>query len=165
MDLKKLIGFLALLMLTVSVNAQRSADNIFRKYKNDSGVMYMDVGGDFAQFLEKGEQEIKSSVEQVKLMVFTKGKNMSEADLKDLKSSLKSDKYELLITAKHEKGRFNLYVVENSSGDFFEEIFGIVESDEYNVFARLYGKIYYEDLSKLDMDMGKAGNFGELFGN
>jgi hypothetical protein len=163
MNIKKQLGILALLLFTISVSAQRSAENIFRKYKNDSGVMYMDVGGDFAQFLKNDEQEIKSSVEQVKLMVFTNGKNMNETDLKDLKSSLKTDKYELLIKAKHEEGRISLYVIENGSGDYFEEIFGIVESPEYNVFARLYGKIYYEDISKLNMDMGNAGNFGDIF--
>ena len=165
MNIKKYIGIITLLLFTLSVSAQRSADNIFRKYKNDSGVMYVDVGGDFAQFLEKeGGEDIKSSIDQVKLMVFSNGKNMSASDLKDLKTSLQGDKYELLITAKHDKGRINLYVVEDGSGDFFEEIFGIVESDEFNVFARMYGKIYYDDLSKLDMDMGKAGNFGDIFG-
>ena len=155
---------MALMILTVSVNAQRSADNIFRKYKNDAGVMYMDVGGDFAQFLEKEGEDIKSTVDHIKLMVFTKGKNMSEGDLSDLKASLKGGNYELLISAKHEQGKVNLYVVENSSGDFFEEIFGMLESNEYNVFARLYGNIYYEDLSKLNMQMGNAGNFGDIFG-
>ncbi len=163
MNIKKQLGILMLLLFTMSVTAQRSAENIFRKYKNDSGVMYMDLGGDFASFMKTEGEEIKSSVETIKLMIFTNGNNMKDGDLKDLKSSLKSDKYELLITAKDKGNRVNLYVIEDGSGDFFQELFGIVESEEVNVFARVYGKIYYDDLSKLDMEMGNAGNWGEIF--
>jgi hypothetical protein len=163
MNLKKQLGIFMLLIFTISVSAQRSADNIFRKYKNDSGVMYMDLGGDFASFLEAEGEEIKSSVDNVKLMIFSGGNNMKPSDLKELKASLQNDKYELLIQAKDKGNSVNLYVVEDGSGDFFEEIFGIVQSEEYNVFARLYGKIYYDDLSKLDMEMGNAGNWGEMF--
>ena len=152
-----------LLLFTLSVTAQRSAENIFRKYKNDTGVMYMDLGGDFASFMKEEGENIQSTVDQVKLMIFTNGNNMKPGDLKDLKASLSGDKYELLITAKDKGNSINLYVIEDGSGDYFQELFGIVESEEFNVFARLHGKIFYEDLSKLDMEMGKAGNWGEIF--
>ena len=163
MKTKTLFTIAGLFLFTISTFAQRSADNIFRKYQNDNGVMYMDLGGDFAQFLEKDGEEIKSTIEQVKLMVFSKGNNMDKSDIADLKSSLKKGDYELLIQANDKKGKVNLYVVD--SGDYFTEIFGMVESGEYNVYARLYGKIYYDELAKLDMDMGGAGNFGQIFGN
>ena len=163
MNIKKQLGILMLLLFTISISAQRSAENIFRKYKNDTGVMYMDLGGDFASFLKEEGEDIQSSVDQVKLMIFTNGNNMKDADVKDLKTSLQADKYELLITAKDKGNKINLYVVEDGSGDFFEEIFGIVEMEEVNVYARLFGKIYYDELSKLNMDMGKAGNFSEIF--
>jgi len=159
---KKLIFIMASLFLVIAANGQRSADNIFRKYKNDSGVMYLDMGGDFARFLDEG-QGIQSEIETVQIMVFSKGENMKEVDLSELKTTLNSTPYEMLIQAKHEGGKANLYVVDN--GDYFTELFGIVQSDEYNIYARIFGKLYYEDVSKLDMNMGGGKNFGEIFGN
>lgn len=151
----------ACLFLVIQINAQRSADNIFRQYKNDSGVMYLDMGGDFAKFLDEG-QGVQSEIESVQIMVFSKGNNMSEADVKELKNTLTTNPYELLIQAKHADGKANLYVVDD--GDFFTEIFGIIQSKDYNIYARIYGKLYYDDLSKLDMNLGGKANFGDIFG-
>lgn len=163
MNVKKIIGIVAIFCIAFSATAQRSADNIFRKYKNDRGVMYMDLGGDFASFLDT-EEEIKTEVESIKILIFSDGENMGEDDLKDLKASLRNDEYEQLIQANTKEGRVNLYVVDGDVDDHFSEIFGILQSDKYNVFVRLYGKIYFEDLGKIDMNMGKAGNFGDFFG-
>ena len=159
---KTILTLLSLAFVLTSIDAQRSAENIFRKYKNDSGVMYIDMGGDFAKFMDDGTG-IQSKVESVQVMLFKKGENMSESDLSDLQSTLKSSPYELLIQAKMDKGKAKLYVID--SGDFFTEIFGSVESDEFNIYARVFGEVFYEDLAKLQMNLGNNMNFGELFGN
>jgi hypothetical protein len=158
---KKIIYIVLSLLFVLQLNAQRSADNIFRQYKNDSGVMYLDMGGDFAKFLDEG-QGVQSKIESVQIMVFSKGNNMTADDVKELKNTLTTSPYEMLIQAKHEGGKANLYVIDD--GDYFTEIFGIIQSEEYNIYARIYGKLYYDDLAKLDMNMGGKANFGEIFG-
>jgi len=126
-------------------------DNIFRKYKNDSGVISWQFEGDLASFLNRKDGEaIKSNIESVEFILFNEGKNISDNDQEKLKKKIDGDNYELLIQAR-DQGK-NIKILGIEDGDVIKKVFAQIKSDDYNIYFFLTGKIYLEDLSELNFD-------------
>ncbi len=150
-NMKNLIAILIFTISTISVSAQYGVDNIFRKYKNDSGVISWQFEGDLASFLDRKDgKSIKSSIESVEFILFNEGKNISEKDQDKLKRKIDSDNYEVLIQARDEGKKIKILGIEE--GDVIKKVFAQVKSDEYNVYFFLTGKIYFEDMSELNIE-------------
>lgn len=157
--MKKLIILLIFTISTISLNAQYGVDNIFRKYKNDAGVIAWQFEGDLSSFLDRKDgQSIKSSIESVEFILFNEGKNISEKDQDKLKRKIESDNYETLIQARDQGKQIKILGIED--GDIIKKVFAQVKADEYNVYFFLTGKIHLEDLSELNIDgLMKGVNF------
>jgi len=141
------------------MSAQYAVDNIFRKYKNDSGVIAWQFEGDISSFLDRKDGEsIKSTVESVEFILFNEGKNISEKDQDKLKDKIEADNYETLIQARDKGKKIKILGIED--GDVIRKVFAQVKSDDYNVYFFLTGKIFLEDLSELNIDgLMKGANF------
>lgn len=149
--MKNLIAVLILSLTSISISAQYGVDNIFRKYKNDSGVIAWQFEGDLSSFLDRKDgKSIKSSIKSVEFILFNEGKNISEKDQDKLKSKIESDNYEVLIQARDKGKRIKILGIED--GEAIKKVFAQVKSDEYNIYFFLTGKIYLEDLSELNID-------------
>jgi len=149
--MKNLIAVLILSITSISLSAQYGVDNIFRKYKNDSGVIAWQFEGDLSSFLDRKDgKSIKSSIESVEFILFNEGKNISEKDQDKLKSKIESDNYETLIQARDKGKRIKILGIED--GDVIKKVFAQVKSEEYNIYFFLTGKIFLEDLSELNID-------------
>ena len=149
--MKNLLAILIFTIATISLNAQYGVDNIFRKYKNDSGVISWQFEGDLASFLNRKDGEaIKSNIESVEFILFNEGKNISDNDQEKLKKKIDGDNYELLIQAR-DQGK-NIKILGIEDGDVIKKVFAQIKSDDYNIYFFLTGKIYLEDLSELNFD-------------
>ncbi len=149
--MKNLIAILIFTITAIGLNAQYGVDNIFRKYKNDSGVIAWQFEGDLSSFLDRKDgKSIKSSIESVEFILFNEGKNISEKDQAKLKRKVESDNYEVLVQARDKGKRIKILGIED--GDVINKVFAQVKSDEYNVYFFLTGKIFLEDLSELNID-------------
>ncbi|MEM9545291.1 MAG: DUF4252 domain-containing protein [Bacteroidota bacterium] len=149
--MKNLIVLILFTITSISLNAQYGVDNIFRKYKNDSGVISWQFEGDLASFLDRKDgTSIKSSVESVEFILFNKGKNLSESDQEKLKQKIKSDNYETLIQARDDGKKIKILGIDD--GDSIKKVFAQVTGDEFNIYFFLTGKIFLEDLSQLDIE-------------
>lgn len=149
--MKNLLVILIFSITTISLNAQYGVDNIFRKYKNDSGVIAWQFEGDLSSFLDRKDGEaIKSSIESVEFILFNEGKNISDDDKEKLKRKIESDNYETLIQARDKGQKIKILGIED--GDVIKKVFAQVRSEDYNVYFFLTGKIYLEDLSELNIE-------------
>jgi len=149
--MKNLIAILIFTITTISVSAQYGVDNIFRKYKNDSGVISWQFEGDISSFLNRKDgEDVKSSIDGVEFILFNKGKNLSESDQEKLKQKIESDNYDVLVQARDQGKKIKILGIEE--GDVIKKVFAQVQSDEMNVYFFLTGKIYFEDLSELNID-------------
>ena len=159
--MKKYIAILIFAITTISLNAQYGVDNIFRKYKNDSGVISWQFEGDIASFFDRKDgQSIKSSIESVEFILFNEGKDLSEKDQDKLKSKIDSDNYETLVQARDKGQKVNILGIEE--GEYIKKVFAHVKSDEYNIYFFLNGEIYFEDLTELNIEgMMKGLNIGK----
>lgn len=138
-----------LITTSMSLSAQYGVDNIFRKYKNDSGVMSLKFEGDVSQFFND-DSEILSKIESIDIMIFGKDKDMSKKDLKKLITKLADEKYEVLVQAKDGDKRIKLLGIED--GDILKKVFAQINSEKMNVYFILLGDIHLKDLSKLNFD-------------
>jgi len=149
--MKNLLIILIFTITTISLNAQYGVDNIFRKYKNDSGVIAWQFEGDLSSFLDRKDGEsIKSSIESVEFILFNEGKNISDEDQEKLKLKIESDNYETLIQARDKGQKIKILGIED--GDVIKKVFAQVKSKDYNVYFFLTGKIYLEDLTELNIE-------------
>lgn len=157
--MKNILAILIFTMCSLSMSAQYAVDNIFRKYKNDSGVIAWQFEGDISSFLDRKDGEsIKSTVESVEFILFNEGKNISEKDQDKLKDKIEADNYETLIQARDKGKKIKILGIED--GDVIRKVFAQVKSDDYNVYFFLTGKIFLEDLSELNIDgLMKGANF------
>lgn len=149
--MKNIIAILIFTITSIGLNAQYAVDNIFRKYKNDSGVIAWQFEGDLASFLDRKDGEaIKSSIESVEFILFNEGKNISDKDKDKLKEKIKDDNYETLIQARDKGQKIKIMGIED--GDVIRKVFAQVKSEDYNVYFFLTGKIFLEDLSELNIE-------------
>lgn len=146
----KIFSFLALFLVINVLSAQKNIDQVFRKYKNDEGVAYMNFTGDILKAMNDAKGEVKSTIDNVEIIIFKKGDDISKDDQPKIASVLTRDKFDLLIDIKNEAQKVKLYAVD--SGAFLNKVYAHVKMPDMNAYFILSGKIIFEELSKLGMD-------------
>jgi len=147
--MKNLILIVVLAISSITVNAQYGVDNIFRKYKNDSGVMAWQFDGDISKMLNREDGvNIKSSIESVDFVLFTNEGDITEKDQDKLARKIQDENYELLVQAR-DKGQ-KIKIMGISNGDSIKKVFAQMKVQNMNAYFFLTGEIYLEDLQEID---------------
>jgi Domain of unknown function (DUF4252) len=136
--------------LFMSLGAQKNIEQIFRKYKNDEGVVNMNFTGEVLKMMNNADAKIKSTVEIVDILVFNENEDISNTDKDKISDVLLRDKFDLLIDVRNKTQKVKLYAVE--AGSFLSKVYAHVNSPELNAYFVLTGKIVFEELAKLGMD-------------
>lgn len=136
------------------VSAQKNIDQVFRKYKNDEGVMAVNFTGDALKMLNESKSKMKSTIDAVEVFLFEDKKDLDNNDKSKIATVLKRDKYELLIDVKNKDKKIKLYGLD--SGKFLNKIYVQVNTPENNIYFILSGKIIFEELSEMGMDFEKG---------
>lgn len=150
--MKNVITILLVAFVSISVSAQYGVDNIFRKYKNDKGVLAWQFEGDISKLLKtKDGGKIKSTLESVDFVMFIEeGTDISEKDQVKLKEKIKMDRYELLVQARDKGQKIELMGIED--GDTITKVFAQVSFENRSAYFFLTGEIYLEDLNNIEYD-------------
>lgn len=148
--MKKIILSLCMMAFAVAVFGQ-NPHNILRKYKNNDGVMSVKFEGDILDMLEGTEEEpIKSTLKYVDIVFFKEGQDLSEADQQALKTELKNSDYEMLINVKDDGKQIKVMGVDG--GETIKKAYVSVKAKEFNVYVVVEGNIYFDELSKINLD-------------
>jgi len=150
--MKNTITILLVAFVSLSVSAQYGVDNIFRKYKNDKGVIAWQFEGDIAGMLKTTNgEDIKSSLESVDFVMFIEeGKDISDKDQQKLKEKINSDGYEMLVQARDKGQKVKLMGIQ--SGDSITKVFAQVSFENKSAYFFLTGEIFLEDLNNIEFD-------------
>jgi len=150
--MKNTITILLVAFVSLSVSAQYGVDNIFRKYKNDKGVIAWQFEGDIAGMLKTTNgEDIKSSLESVDFVMFIEeGKDISDKDQQKLKEKINSDGYEMLVQARDKGQKVKLMGIQN--GDSITKVFAQVSFENKSAYFFLTGEIFLEDLNNIEFD-------------
>ncbi|MFN8339287.1 MAG: hypothetical protein U0T36_09730, partial [Saprospiraceae bacterium] len=116
----KIISAIVLAFAINILAAQKNIDQVFRKYKNDEGVAYMNFTGDVLKAMNDAKGDIRSTVENVEIIIFKKGDDISKDDQPKIASVLTRDKFDLLLDIKNEGQKVKLYAVD--SGAFLNKV-------------------------------------------
>ncbi len=137
-------------ILFFNLGAQKDIEQIFRKYKNDEGVVNMNFTGEVLKMINSTESKIKSSVDVVDILVLNENDDISSSDKAKISEVLQREKFDLLIDVKNKTQKVKLYAVE--TGSFLNKVYAHVNSSEMNAYFILTGKIIFEELAKLGLD-------------
>jgi hypothetical protein len=150
--------FLSLILLisSTSLIAQASIEHVFRKYKNDEGVLNLNFTGEILKMINNSKANLKSKVDNVDIIVFQDKNDVNVADKAKIQNLLDKDKFDLLVDVKNKNQKVRLYAVE--SGSFLNKVFAHINSPELNAYFILTGKIVFEELAKLGMDFQNSEN-------
>lgn len=150
-------------MYSLPTLAQRSPENMFRKYKNHNSALFLETKGDFVKFPLNEDGTQRSKISRVEVIAFGENEGMNKQEKSDFIASLLKFNYELLAQVKNPEVKADIYVLGDL--DFVEEAFGIIQAKGFDIYARLSGKIYLEDLQSMDMNIDGASNVFGMFGN
>lgn len=153
----KLVNLSVIFVFFVLCNhayGQKNIDQVLRKYKNDEGVVNMNFTGEVLKKFNESKDKIKSTVDNVDIVMFKSKEDISAADKLKIKEVITRDKYDLLIDVKNKDQKVKLYAKEN--GDFLNHVFAQVNYDDMNIYFILSGNIIFEELAKLGMDFQSA---------
>jgi Domain of unknown function (DUF4252) len=139
---------------TFQSNAQQNIDQVFRKYKNDDGVLAMNFTGDVLKMMNESSSKIKSSIDKVEVFLFENKKDIESSDKSKISSLLSRDKFDLLIDVKNKDQKVRLYGIE--SGQFLHKVYAQVNTPDVNVYFILSGKIIFDELAEMGMDFQKG---------
>jgi Domain of unknown function (DUF4252) len=134
----------------LGLTAQKNIDQVFRKYKNDEGVMNMNFTGEILKMINSADKKLKSNVEIVDILVFEKDADISQNDKSNIEKVLTRDKFDLLIDVKNKEQKIRLYAVE--SGEYLNKVYAQVKTEDLSAYFILTGKIIFDELAKLGLD-------------
>lgn len=139
-----------LIMFILPLMAQKNIDQIFRKYKNDEGVVNMNFTGEVLKMFNESKANIKSTIENVDILVFKKGDDIDKNDKAKIKAVLTRDKFDLLVDVKNKTQKVQLYAIDG--GKYLNKVFAHINMPDMNAYFVLSGNIIFEELAKLGMD-------------
>ena len=152
--MKTPFALLLALFLASTAISQKNIDQVLRKYKNDEGVVNMNLTGEVLKMFAGTKDEIKSTVETVDVLIFKNNTDISSDDLTKIESVLARDKFDLLVDVRDQGRKVKLYAID--SGQFLQKIFANIHSQEMNAYFVLSGNILFDELTKLGMDFEKG---------
>lgn len=111
----KFILSAVILFLSLEGVTQKNIDQIFRKYKNDEGVVNMNFTGEVLKMFNNSDSKIKSTVDVVDILVFQEKEDISSGDKSKILDVLTRDKFDLLVDVKNksQKSSYMLWKVVN----------------------------------------------------
>lgn len=147
--MKNIIAIVIFSFFSIIANGQYGVDNIFRKYKNDKGVVAWQFEGDINTMMNREDgEEIKSTIESVDFVLFSDGGDIKDKDKIKLKTKIADDKYEILIQARDKGQKLKIMGIED--GNSIKKVFAQMTMEKLNAYFFLTGEIYLEDLQKID---------------
>lgn len=141
---------LCLSSLFFIAGAQKNIDQIFRKYKNDEGVVNLNFTGEILKTLNKADSKLKSKIDLVDIIVFQDKTDISSSDKEKISEVLLRDKFDLLVDVKNKTQKVRLFAVD--TGSFLNKIYAHVNTPEMNAYFILTGNIIFDELNKLGLD-------------
>ncbi|MCB0646017.1 MAG: DUF4252 domain-containing protein [Saprospiraceae bacterium] len=135
---------------------QSTVEGVLRKYRNDDNVTSIMYEGDNLKKYLKQNENIKSSVEFIDVMVFKKDTGISTKDKAKINTLLQTQAYETLIDVKSKEGKAKVMGI--SSADKLTNVYIELKAEDMSIYAMLKGSVLLAELSKI----ASSVNFEEL---
>lgn len=155
----KMLLSLLMIMSALCVQSQSDFFHIFRKYKNDEGVYYIDLSNQFRK-IKANDSKLETTIDAADIYLFHDSQDVATKDKDKLQQLISSHNLDLLVDVKANKTHSKLYVVDK--GKYLEEMVGIVHTDNVNVYFFAKGHIVFNELSKLGLDFQSGGELDVL---
>lgn len=150
----------AILVSVGTAQAQSTVESLLRLYHNDDNAVAWNLTGDLLNIFASATDSlgVESTVDDVSVVMFEKGADVSDKHRAQLKELLADNHYESLINARTDGRVVKIYALD--SGDYIERLYGRVDTGDYILYATLSGRILYSDITKIDVEQFTKLNLG-----
>ncbi|MBK8080849.1 MAG: DUF4252 domain-containing protein [Saprospiraceae bacterium] len=138
-----------------SIIAQNQLSNVFRKFRNDEGVKHINLSGDVTKMLAGKEKNLKSTVQEMHVYLFTGKSFINTNDIARVTKALREQKFELLLDTRDKKDKIKIHGVEKNG--FMTDLYAEVLSGKTKIYLILKGNILLSELSKMNFDFEGSG--------
>lgn len=151
--MKQLMMLVLVLMTAGFLHAQTPSD-IFSRYSGEENVMHLKMNG---SMFNNDTEKYKSDIELIEVLVLPKDHMKGRVDLESFSRVAKSANYDTLMELRSGEDRVEVFSI--GEGDVFSSIIVNVFGEKNLVLVQLDGRIFKEDIDKLDFDSGDGANF------
>lgn len=161
-------AFVAILVSPTSMMAQTDAiDKFFSDYEDNENFSVVYVSPKMFQMItkvagEEMEDDIMDVIKDIKALKILRTEVNSKAIYKEASSRIKTNEYEVLLTAR-EEGQ-NIKFLTKTSQDIVQELLLIVGGDEEFILLSFVGNLDLDKISKLasSLDLDGAEHLKQL---
>lgn len=156
----------AALLLSLSMNAQRSINRFIDRHAEYENVTSVELSGfllrSVAKFAnDEGGQRLLASIRKLQLLVVENGQQVSAAESMKLRQQLQQqDGFEPLIYVRSEGTQIHFMVKEENNT--IQNLFMLVHSADELVLIHIRGQLRIEDIRKLDFEIKGGDQFKQL---
>ncbi|MBK8820898.1 MAG: DUF4252 domain-containing protein [Saprospiraceae bacterium] len=143
------------LFAETTVAGQNQLSNVFRKFRNDEGVKHINLSGDVTKMLAEKEKNLKSTVQEMHVYLFTGKSFINTNDIARVTKALREQKFELLLDTRDKKDKIKIHGVEKNG--FMTDLYAEVISGKTKIYLILKGNILLSELSKMNFDFEGSG--------
>lgn len=162
--MKRLKIFILLAMIPFFLGAQSNVVNDFYEdFKGNSRAMSFEFGDWMLKTVSQNsdDKEVQAILENItKVRLLLADDVITKSDSKQLINGMHKDNFSDLIQIR-EKGN-NVQCLVKESGDFITDVVLLVTSDSDVILLNIMGKLTYDDLRKLDLDIKGAEHLKKL---
>lgn len=160
----RMLNFLIALVIMLTsgtVIAQSGLEKVFRKYRNDEGVISFNFAGNLDQLIRTKEGKLKTKIDKCEILIFNAPDNLKKEDEGKLKLALTTEKFSELFSIKEKTTSAKLFAIEN--GETLKCVYASAKVQGKNIYLLFSGNIYFDELSKLNLDFGDSKELKSVF--
>jgi len=152
--MKQLVVLLLSVFALGTLKAQTPSE-IFSRYAGEENVVHIKMNG---SMFNSDTKKYKSDIDLIEVLVLPKDHLKGRSDLESFSSVARSAKYDTLMEVRSGTDRVEVFSM--GTDEVYDSIIVNVFGDDNLVLVQLDGKIFKEDLDKIDFDKDGA-NFLE----
>ena len=161
--MRLIIASIFTFLISFTIQAQHELEITFKKYQNNTNATSIVFDDNVMSYLKNKDQEFKTYIDKVEILLFTQEENLSESDQNKIDRAITADKYDMLFNAKTKEGKAKMYGLSDND-DVLKVLYAQVESDHANIYFLLKGNIHFEELAEMGLNFEGSDVFEMLNG-
>ena len=160
-----LIIFILSISASVVGNSQNAIQGFIDKYGEAENFNHLTLQGSMLNFAanysdSKEEQKVLTKINRINA-IWTKDFNpIRKKDITSVLKSLRKDQFEPYIVAQNKGSNVNFLIQEN--GQQITGVVVLIDNADYFLLVQLDGKLRFEDLSEIDLEIEGMEHFKKL---
>lgn len=142
-----------LMVISIKISAQKNINQIFRSYKNDSGVQCLNFSDNTLKKWLGSDKNMKSYIENAEFIIFSNDTDIRIEDKNRINKLVERDNFALLTEIKDKEFQAQLFIKEDK--DNISYAFAPIKNGDTRIYILISGVIDPDELFQLGLNFEK----------